>query len=169
MKIAKFEKVSLSQFSKDLKELCATDDNYYDTINLPVRATKGSAGYDFFSPIDVSLSPGDSIRIPTGIRCKIENGYVLQIYPRSSFGFKYQMMLMNTVGIIDSDYYDADNEGHIIIAVSNQGKKGMSIKAGERFAQGLFVRYYLAQEEEVETDRHGGFGSTDGCAHSSIG
>ena len=161
MKIADFEKVSRSQFAKDLKNLCELDDTYYDTINLPVRATKGSAGYDFCCPFEVTLRPDETIKIPTGIRCRIDEGYVLQIYPRSSFGFKYQMALLNTVGIIDSDYYEADNEGHIIIAVANHGNDDMVIKQGERFAQGLFVRYYLADEDEVKTDRHGGFGSTN--------
>ena len=161
MKIADFEKVSRSQFAKDLKNLCELDDAYYDTINLPVRATKGSAGYDFCCPFEVTLRPDETIKIPTGIRCRIDEGYVLQIYPRSSFGFKYQMALLNTVGIIDSDYYEADNEGHIIIAVANHGNKDMVIKQGERFAQGLFVRYYLADEDEVKTSRHGGFGSTN--------
>ena len=161
MKIADFEKVSRSQFAKDLKNLCELDDAYYDTINLPVRATKGSAGYDFCCPFEVTLRSDETIKIPTGIRCRIDEGYVLQIYPRSSFGFKYQMALLNTVGIIDSDYYEADNEGHIIIAVANHGNKDMVIKQGERFAQGLFVRYYLADEDEVKADRHGGFGSTN--------
>jgi len=161
MKIADFEKVSRSQFAKDLKNLCELDDAYYDTINVPVRATKGSAGYDFCCPFEVTLRPDETIKIPTGIRCRIDEGYVLQIYPRSSFGFKYQMALLNTVGIIDSDYYEADNEGHIIIAVANHGNKDMVIKQGERFAQGLFVRYYLADEDEVKTNRHGGFGSTN--------
>ncbi|MBQ6217971.1 MAG: dUTP diphosphatase [Erysipelotrichaceae bacterium] len=161
MKIADFEKVSRPQFAKDLKNLCELDDAYYDTINLPVRATKGSAGYDFCCPFEVTLRPDETIKIPTGIRCRIDEGYVLQIYPRSSFGFKYQMALLNTVGIIDSDYYEADNEGHIIIAVANHGNKDMVIKQGERFAQGLFVRYYLADEDEVKTNRHGGFGSTN--------
>ena len=161
MKIAEFEKVSRSQFAADLKNLCELDDVYYDTINLPVRATKGSAGYDFCCPFEVTLKPSETIKIPTGIRCRIDEGYVLQIYPRSSFGFKYQMVLLNTVGIIDSDYYEADNEGHIIIAVANHGNKDMVIKEGERFAQGLFVRFYLADEDEVKTNRHGGFGSTN--------
>ncbi len=161
MKIASFEKVSRAQFDHDLNDLCDLCGNYYDTIDLPVRATEGSAGYDFRCPIDVALAPGETKKIPTGIRCKIDPGYVLQIYPRSSFGFKYRMALLNTVGIIDADYYEADNEGHIIIAVGNCGDKDMTIKQGERFAQGLFVRFYLAQDEEVSSKRHGGFGSTD--------
>lgn len=161
MIVARFEKVSDKQFSKDLKALFNTEENLYDNIKLPTRATKGSAGYDFVSPIDFVLKPNEMIKIPSGIRCKIDEGYVLEIYPRSSIGFKYQTMLANTVGIIDSDYYKALNEGHIIIALMNMGNKELVIKAGDRFAQGLFKRFYLAEEEEVEKSRTGGFGSTN--------
>jgi len=161
MKIARFEKISEKQFRNDLKSLLNCDEDLYDFIALPKRATKGSAGYDFVSPIDFSLQPSESIKVPTGIRCRIDEGYVLQIYPRSSLGFKYQMSLMNTVGIIDSDYYNADNEGHIICAIVNKGDRELTVKKGDRFVQGIFVKYYLAQEEENDTLRHGGFGSTD--------
>ena len=161
MKIARFERVSEKQFKADLKALLDREDDFYDNIKIPARATKGSAGYDFVSPVDFTLKPQESIKIPTGIRCKIDDGYVLEIYPRSSLGFKYQMALMNTVGIIDSDYYNADNEGHIICAVVNRGDKDIVIRKGDRFVQGIFVKYYLAQEEENSIERHGGFGSTD--------
>ncbi len=161
MKIARFEKVSEKQFKTDLKDLLNCDEDLYDDIILPKRATKGSAGYDFVSPLDLTLKPGENIKVPTGIRCMIDEGFVLEIYPRSSLGFKYQMALMNTTGIIDSDYYDADNEGHIICAVVNRGDKDIVIKKGDRFVQGIFVKYYLAEEEENTVERHGGFGSTD--------
>lgn len=161
MIVARFEKVSKEQFHKDLKDLFDTEENLYDNIKIPSRATKGSAGYDFVSPIDFVLKPNEMIKVPSGIRCKIDEGYVLEIYPRSSIGFKYQTMLANTVGIIDSDYYKALNEGHIIIALMNMGNKELVIKAGDRFAQGLFKRFYLAEEEEVNKDRIGGFGSTN--------
>ncbi len=169
MKIAEFEKVSSHQFNRDLKDFCGRDGLYYDNIILPHRATSGSAGYDFCSPLEMTLQPGESVRIPTGIRCRIDDGYVLELYPRSSFGFRYQMCLVNTTGIIDADYYHADNEGHIIVGVVNRGDKPMTIKEGERFVQGVFLRYYLAKEEDVEEERHGGFGSTDTRAHSSNG
>ncbi|MBQ6335546.1 MAG: dUTP diphosphatase [Erysipelotrichaceae bacterium] len=161
MKIADFEKVSREQFAEDLAALCALEGDFYDDIKIPVRATQGSAGYDFCSPIEVKLEPGESAKIPTGIRCRIDEGYVLEIYPRSSFGFKYQLCLLNTTGIIDSDYYNADNEGHIIVGVVNRSDKAMVIKAGERFVQGVFLKYYLAEEEGNLSKRHGGFGSTD--------
>lgn len=161
MKAAAFEKVSRRQFDEDLKKLLDREEDVYDEIALPGRATSGSAGYDFRSPVEISLEPGQTARIPTGIRCRIDEGYVLKIYPRSSMGFKYQMALLNTVGIIDSDYYNADNEGHIIVGIVNRGDKTMTINKGDRFVQGLFVRYYLAEEEGDLAERHGGFGSTD--------
>ena len=138
MTIAKFEKVSENQFNQDLKNVLNIEDDHYSDIKLPLRATSGSAGYDFYSPIDFELKPGEIIKVPSGIRCKIDDGYVLQIYPRSSLGFKYQMALLNTVGIIDSDYYNADNEGHIIVGIVNRGDKVVSIKKGDRFVQGVF-------------------------------
>ena len=161
MEIAEFFKVSESQYNKDLKDLLNIEDDSYKDIKMPLRATKGSAGYDFYSPIAISLKPGQSAKIPTGIRCKIDDGYVLQIYPRSSLGFKYQMCLLNTVGIIDSDYYNADNEGHIIVGVVNRGDKDLTINKGDRSVQGIFYKYYLAKEEENNNERHGGFGSTN--------
>ena len=157
MNIAEFYKVSVDQFNKD----CGGLKGDYNIVKLPIRATKGSAGYDFYSPIEICLKPGESAKIPTGIRCKIDDGYVLQIYPRSSLGFKYQMCLLNTVGIIDSDYYNADNEGHIIVGVINRGDKDLIINKGDRFVQGIFYKYYLAFEEENNNERHGGFGSTN--------
>ena len=161
MIVSRFEKVSEKQFSKDLKNLFNVEEDLYNNIKIPARATKGSAGYDFVSPVDFVLKPGEMIKVPSGIRCKIDDGYVIEIYPRSSIGFKYQTMLANTVGIIDSDYYGAENEGHIIIALMNMGNKELAIKAGERFAQGIFKKYYLAEEEDVNTSRTGGFGSTN--------
>lgn len=161
MIVAGFEKVSEKQFNQDLIKLLNVSDDKYANIIIPRRATSGSAGYDFTSPVDFVLRPGEMIKIPTGIRCRINEGYVLEIYPRSSIGFKYQTMLANTVGIIDCDYYYADNEGHIIIALMNMGDRELVIKAGERFAQGLFKQYFLAEEEYVVSKRTGGFGSTN--------
>ena len=118
-RIAKFEKVSFEQFKKDYIDACpqlAKDDikEIYDAIKLPKRATAGSAGYDFYAPFPIVLQPGSTTKIPTGIRARIDNGWVLKLYPRSGLGFKFRMQLNNTVGIIDSDYYGSDNEGHIL-------------------------------------------------------
>jgi len=161
MKIARFEKVSKNRFLEDLSASGFEDTIEYEDILLPQRATSGSAGYDFYSPVQVLLKPGESCRIPSGIRCRIDQEYVLQLYPRSSLGFKYRMRLLNTVGIIDSDYYNADNEGHIIVGVVNEGDRELLIRKNDRFVQGVFYRYYLAEEEENSRERHGGFGSTD--------
>ena len=86
----------------------------YDGIRLPKRATAGSAGYDFFAPAAFTLKAGEMTKILTGIRARIDDGWVLKLYPRSGLGFKYRLQLNNTVGIIDSDYFYSDNEGHIL-------------------------------------------------------
>lgn len=158
MPIGKFQKVSLEQFIKDVDVVNVEE--IYNDIPLPKRATKGSAGYDFVCPIDIEIKPNEMIKIPTGIRCYMEQGYVLNIYPRSSLGMKYQMYLTNTTGIIDSDYYNAKNEGHIIVSIVNKGDKILKINKGERFVQGIFLKYYTVIEEEVLDQRNGGFGST---------
>jgi len=159
-RIAKFEKVSEAQFLKDFEDVCAKE--VYDGIKMPKRATSGSAGYDFYAPFDISLKPGQTVKIPTGIRVKIDDGWVLKIYPRSGLGFKYRLQLNNTVGIIDSDYYNSDNEGHIFIKITNDSNEGksFSVKAGEGFAQGIFVEYGITVDDEADGVRNGGFGST---------
>ena len=154
-KIAQFFKVSKDEFIKSAQG----DD--YESILLPKRATAGSAGYDFFSPAEISLAPSETVKIPTGIRVKIDEGWVLKIYPRSSLGFKYRLSLDNTVGIIDSDYYFADNEGHIFIKMTNCGNKDLLIEKGKAFAQGIFLEYGITVDDDCTTLRTGGIGSTD--------
>ncbi len=160
-KVARFEKISLEQFKKDY-DLSLNQDEIYNDIKLPKRATTGSAGYDFFSPLDFTLNPGETIKIPTGIRCFIEDGYVLSIYPRSGLGFKYRIQLNNTVGIIDSDYYNALNEGHIMIKLTNDSNEGkvLNVKKGEGIAQGIFSEYFITYDDETDGIRTSGFGST---------
>ncbi len=164
-RIAKFEKISLTQFEKDWIDTfnCANQlSSIYDEINLPKRATKSSAGYDFISPLSFALKPNESIKIPTGIRVKIEEDWVLQIFPRSGLGFKYRLQLNNTVGIIDSDYYGSDNEGHIFIKVTNDSKedKTLQVEKGSGFAQGIFIQYGVTIDDECVEIRNGGLGST---------
>jgi dUTP pyrophosphatase len=154
-KIAQFFKVSLDEYEKS-----ANAKSYFDII-LPRRATSGSAGYDFFAPEEFSLLPGETIKIPTGIRVKIDDGWVLKIYPRSSLGFKYRLTLNNTVGIIDSDYYFAENEGHIFIKMTNCGDKALTVEKGKAFAQGIFIEYGITVDDQASSVRTGGFGSTD--------
>lgn len=157
-KIAEFDFVSINEFKK-----ACDDERVYASLKLPKRATKGSAGYDFYAPFDFSLKPGETIKIPTGIRAKMNDDYVLMIFPRSSLGFKYRLQLNNTVGIIDSDYYYSDNEGHIFIKVTNDSNEGktVEIKAGEAFAQGIFLQFGITIDDYTTAVRNGGFGSTN--------
>lgn len=161
MSIGRFEKISETQFKKDLKELLNIENDSYNNVLIPKRATKGSAGYDFYSPVSLTIRPNELVRIPTGIRCFMEEGYVLNIYPRSSLGLKYQMCLANTTGIIDADYYNANNEGHIMIPIVNRGNKDIIINKGDRFVQGIFLKFYTVEEEEINKERTGGFGSSN--------
>jgi dUTP pyrophosphatase len=134
----------------------------YDEIKLPTRATTGSAGYDFKSPMYIKLNQQESIKIPTGIRVKIENGWVLKCYPRSSLGFKYRLQLNNTVCIIDSDYFYSNNEGHIFAKIINDNyeNKAVEINMGDGFMQGIFVEYGITYDDNSDSIRDGGFGST---------
>lgn len=173
-RIASFERVSFDIFRDACTGLKDSTGNgfdltpenmeeIYEGIKLPKRATKGSAGYDFFTPLNFLLKPGESISIPTGIRVKMQQDYVLMIFPRSGLGFKYRMQLDNSVGIIDSDYYNSQNEGHIIIKVTNDTRenKTLNLECGKGFAQGIFLQYGITEEDDILTERDGGFGSTD--------
>lgn len=164
-RIAQFEKVSFEQFKADWEDTFGAAENIkeiYDDIKIPKRATSGSAGYDFYTPLDVELKSGESIKIPTGIRVKINDGWVLKIYPRSGLGFKFRLQLNNTVGIIDSDYYNSDNEGHMFCKIMNDSNenKTVSLKKGDGFCQGIFVEYGITFDDDVTDERNGGFGST---------
>lgn len=166
-RIAKFEKVSIRQFREGWIDTFGNIDEaklreIYEKIKLPKRATSGSAGYDFFAPVCIELAPGQTVKIPTGIRVWMEPEWVLKCYPRSGLGFKFRLQLNNTVGIIDSDYYDSDNEGHIFAKLTNDSNEGktVEIRAGEGFMQGIFVEYGITLDDEVTEVRNGGFGST---------
>lgn len=166
--IAILKKVTKDQFINDMKATFGTKydyqqlSDYYDLLNPPTRATKGSAGYDFESPISFELKPGETIKIPTGIRVKINDGWVLKLYPRSGLGFKFRVQMNNTVGIIDSDYYNSDNEGHIFCKITNDTNedKTVSVNKGTGFCQGIFVEYGITFDDDVTDERNGGFGST---------
>lgn len=153
--MTKFEKVSEKQFAESGGS--AAD---YADIKLPVRATAGSAGYDFFAPCALDIPAGGTVKIPTGIRCMMDADRVLAIFPRSGLGFKYKLALDNTVGIIDADYYGAANEGHIMIKMTNHGDKDLVVEKGKAFAQGIFLAYYLTDDDAADGVRTGGFGST---------
>ena len=162
-RVGKFEFVSFDNFKSSFDDLDEkTLKEMYDNLKKPARATKGSAGYDFYLPIDITLNPGETIKIPTGIRVSMLENYVLKIYPRSGLGFKYRLQLNNTVGIIDSDYYYSDNEGHIFAKITNDSNenKVLSLKKGDAFMQGIFVEYGITFDDDVTSIRNGGFGST---------
>ena len=154
----KFEIISYEQYDKDLKGKCL-----YSDITLPSRSTKHSAGYDFKTPISFTLEPGEIIKVPTGIKVAMNDDEFLAVFVRSSMGFKYNIRLCNQVGIIDSDYYNNEgNEGHIFIALQNEGDKIFEANVGDNIAQGIFLKYgVIDDEEEIKSSRSGGMGSTN--------
>ena len=166
-RIASFEKVSFNQFFQDWDTLCPGDSEdeirrMYEHIQVPCRATAGSAGYDFFAPHDILIKPREQVLIPTGIHAKIKEGYVLMLFPRSSLGFKFRLQLDNTVGIVDSDYIHARNGGHIYCKLTNDTHEGkpVIIKSGEAFIQGVFLPFGITNDDDVKAERTGGIGST---------
>ena len=141
-RIAKFHKVSFEQFKGDWEDTFGKQEDIrsiYEDIRLPERATSGSAGYDFFAPKAFVIQPGETVKIPTGIRAEIDEGWVLALFPRSSLGFKYRLQLNNTVGIIDSDYFYSDNEGHMFIKITNDSNedKTLELPKGAGVVQGI--------------------------------
>ena len=167
-RIAAFHKVSFAQFQRDV-ERCAlsfssdTPEALYHAILLPSRATSGSAGYDFFAPFSFSLHSGKSITVPTGIRAEIDPGWFLGLLPRSGHGFRYRVQLDNTMGVIDSDYFHAESEGHILIKLSNNSHSDtcLQLDKGTKFTQGIFLPHGIVIDDKADTKRVGGFGSTD--------
>ncbi|MEF9942116.1 MAG: deoxyuridine 5'-triphosphate nucleotidohydrolase [Lachnospiraceae bacterium] len=166
-RIAKFYKVSSKQFNESWVDTFGTCTEselqvIYNDIKIPKRATAGSAGYDFYSPVDFVILPGKTQKIPTGIRVEMEENWVLKCYPRSGLGFKYRLQLNNTVGIIDSDYFYSDNEGHIFAKITNDSneEKTVSLVKGDGFMQGIFVEYGITLDDDVTSVRNGGLGST---------
>lgn len=166
LKIAKFEFVSQERFIEDYCSIFGGEEQAarqaYGKLQLPRRATSGSAGYDFFSPVSFCLAPGEQIMLPTGIRVRMQNGWVLQCFPRSGLGFKFRLQLNNTVGIIDSDYYGSDNEGHIFCKLLNDSREGKTVQlaAGQGYMQGIFLPFGIVEDDDAEALRNGGFGST---------
>ena len=163
-----FEKVSFEQWKADCGVKGLPDSGlkeWYDAIKLPKQATAASAGCDFFMPFSLNFEGGSSFRIATGVRwvCDEEEGRdkVLLVMPRSGLGFRYGIRLTNTVGIIDADYCDSDNEGHIIISMDNPSEQTVPLPEGKAFAQGIVVTYDIPEGAESDEARSGGFGSTD--------
>ena len=168
----RFEKVSFSQFCNDWLKNFPDDwdvsdphdihdiKTMYDALTLPTRSTAYSAGYDFVSPMYFTLKPGETIMIPTGIRAYMPSDMVLMVFPRSGLGTKYQLGLCNTVGIVDADFVNSDNEGHIHIKMVNNGNEIVSVAQGQAFCQGIFVNYHTTYGDNVTATRNGGFGSS---------
>ncbi len=154
-----FEKISFEQFKKDVSD----DEELYRNYNVPKRNTINSAGYDYESLIDFTLSPGEIKKIPTGIKAQMNDGEVLLNVVRSSMGFKYNVRMCNQVGVIDKDYYNnPDNEGHIWIRLENHGDKDYVVNVGDKICQGIFMNFLIVDDEnEIKNTRTGGLGSTD--------
>ncbi len=150
----KFEKVSFETFAAH------GDRETYQNLKLPRRATAKSAGYDFFAPTELNFAPKETLTVATGIRAIMPDDVCLMIFPRSGLGFKYRLRLNNTVGIIDADYSDSDNEGHIFVKMTNESDIPLHIDKGAAFAQGIFVRYLLTEDDDATAARNGGLGST---------
>lgn len=163
VRVGKFEKISLDQWHKDYGNDSEgnSDKILEEIIKIPTRATQKSAGYDIVTPIDIDLKPGEMVKFPTGLRCKIENGWFLGIFPKSGLGFKYSLRLSNSTGIIDEDYYNSDNEGHIWAKIQNDGEKEFHIEKGKAVCQGIFLPYGLTYDDDADGIRNGGLGSTN--------
>lgn len=168
-KVANFFKVSKERYIKDFKEHIGDvmEDEYiekiWENITLPERKTVGSAGYDFAAPFEIYLKPGKTIMVPTGIRCEMNPGIVLMLFPRSGIGSRCRLQLNNTVGIIDSDYFYSDNEGHILAKITNDSNEGkeISLNPGDGFMQGVFLQFGITSDDKADGIRNGGFSSTD--------
>lgn len=157
----KFEKVSFKEFKSktDSNMHCGADE--YEEIKLPVRSTEGSAGYDIASPVNITIPGGCKRVIPTGLKVKIDPGYTMLLFVRSSLAIKKEIELQTSVSVIDSDYYDNDaNEGHVMIPVRNESARPVFVSAGERIAQGVFVPYGVTEGDAAHEKRKGGIGST---------
>lgn len=159
-RVAQFLRVSPERFAADWAD-SFPGEAVPEYPALPRRATAGSAGYDFFAPRAFTLNPGETVKLPTGVRARIADGWVLMLFPRSGLGFKYRVQLNNTVGIVDADYFGAKNEGHIFVKLTNAGDRPLSVAAGEAFCQGVFVPFGLTEDDDADGERVGGFGSTN--------
>ena len=161
----KFEKISFEQWEKDYPFSTVSPNVMcweYNNIKLPKRATMFSAGYDIFCPYDIEIPPKGTVKVPTGIRVLLDDDKFLTIYPRSGLGFKYKMQLYNSVGVIDADYSNSDNEGHIWAKFYNDSPDGktITIKQGEAMCQGIIQQYFTTIDDVADGVRNGGMGST---------
>lgn len=146
-----FEQMSDDDFIFEVKQM-------YNDIKLPQRATKGSAGYDFFIPYTVNFHHKKDVTIPTGIRFQCDEGKFLMCLPRSGLGMRHGMRLLNSAGIIDEDFFGTASEGHIIAKFTCE--EPFTLEKGTAMMQGIILPYFKVDDDKVETERIGGFGST---------
>ena len=163
-----FDKISFEQWVKDTPFKDMPNDvllRQYYNIQLPHQGTEDSMGLDFHMPYEVKVLAHNKVKIPTGVRwiCddEADKKYGMLIIPRSSTGIKLGLRLLNTIGIIDADYYLADNEGHIMLFMENVTDNDIVLKAGQGIVQGIIIPYVVPQKFATSVKRHGGFGSTD--------
>lgn len=134
---------------------------FTDTELLPKRETAHAAGYDFSVAKEVSIAPGEIVLVPTGVKAYMQDGEVLYLYDRSSNPRKKGLVLINSVGVIDGDYYgNPANEGHIFAQMKNITDQTITLSAGERIVQGVFMPFLIADGDQASGERTGGFGST---------
>ena len=168
----KFEKVPFKAYLEARRNLGCSSvgdviEEEWEDIKLPARSTVGSAGYDFFAPFNFTVYANDSFpkhmtttTIPTGIRFVTDNSNIfLMCVPRSGLGFKNGFCLVNTIGVIDSDYQFSDNSGHIMGKFSSDYT--VDIEKGKAYMQGIIVPYLKTDDDFCSEYRNGGFGSTD--------
>ncbi len=130
-------------------------------VVLPKRSTKGSAGYDFFSAYPFVIAPGQTLFVKTWVKAQMPKDTVLLLFERSSWGFKKQISIPNSVGVIDSDYYgNADNDGNIAFAFTNHGSEPLQVNVGDKIGQGIFLPFLLTDDDKADGERVGGMGST---------
>ena len=175
--VGRFEKVSLEQFKEGIQrfhdscelleeQMCFVDEVLQEILNelkLPDRSTIGSAGYDFYFPFgDYTLQPGETIIIPTGVRVFIRGTFFLGIFPKSGLSFDFKVRLDDTIAIIDADYYEAANEGHIYLKITNENRfKPCILKHNMKIVQGIFIPFGLTYDDNVTAKRTGGLGHSD--------
>lgn len=153
-----FEKISFEQFKKDI----ADNIDLYNNYILPKRATKYSAGYDFLAINDITIKPGEIVKIPTGYKAKFNNDEALLLMMRSGLGFKYNLRFTNQIGLIESDYYNNEsNEGHMWVSIQNEGKEEITIKKNTAYCQSVFIKFLITDDDNATNIRKGGLGSTD--------
>ncbi|HEK9982982.1 TPA: dUTP diphosphatase [Streptococcus equi subsp. zooepidemicus] len=136
---------------------------FTDTELLPKRETAHAAGYDLSVAEEISIAPGEIVLVPTGVKAYMQDGEVLYLYDRSSNPRKKGLVLINSVGVIDGDYYgNPANEGHIFAQMKNITDQTVTLAVGERIVQGVFMPFLIADGDQADGERTGGFGSTGG-------